>query len=640
MAIPPVPVDLLAVVARLNQPFYRVWENQPLTGRSDQDVSKWFEQFEYLASLVEGVTDVVRFIELRKSVQEKARDLMLNAQPAEITDYAAARAFLIRRLSNPNQSIIYRQQFASRMKRKEESVEEYLGDLRKLVRQAFPAEPEEAQKLVLKERFIAGLSVNDKTHPNFKLWKVAYINMEKPLEEIVPAVNMAEVTQRMFPSALASDLVSNLNALASGSNRGQSYRNSGRPDYRQQHRNDGQRVDGQAGSGVQCPYDGHPHPFEQCRSIQRAQRGFDESNGRGCLYCGRSNHMVRDCHLLIAARGRLSGRDPILLKRPDGNQASNQPSNANRSGNQNRNVNQNRNQNRNHNRNGGTNQQGNQQYSNQNSALNQGNPQPSQQLSGVSQNEGVSQPPPSNVAPDVGNWQFEPFANYGFSVCSSQTQPIFEESIDYDLSYFEPFSDEISSVLQQASVAQQSADGPQQASVAQQPTADDLQQEVIGQGPPIAPQPDAVLAFTLPPRAAVQPNDVAQLPPNVVILPAAQQPAANIGPAKAASMGPPPVPALAAIAVPTSVVLTPATGTQVAPSEQLGPVAPTSASSTSSGLTPTSSSASDSSMCGGTDLNKLPPPRGQRAPRQDRGNEELEPCNNDPRLLIDFGPAE
>lgn len=113
-AAPAPQLDIFAAFARMQQPFFRLWETDPLTGKPDQDVSKWFENFEYLAEVIDNLTDNDKVIELRKAARGRAADILRGATVQERASYAAAKALLQGRLIQPHQQLLYRQQFATR----------------------------------------------------------------------------------------------------------------------------------------------------------------------------------------------------------------------------------------------------------------------------------------------------------------------------------------------------------------------------------------------------------------------------------------------------------------------------------------------------------------------------------------------
>lgn len=199
--------DWMRALALMNQPFYRMWETSPLNGDLNQDVSKWFVNFEYHAQLVPEITDATRLTELRKCLRDRALQVYQNAEEDEKNTYALSKVLLSTRLVYPHQVAIWRQEFHNRKKKETETVADYLRDLRDLVKLAYSGENENARNLVLKERFVSGLLVTEKSHTNYKLWKAAYLNLSKTLEEVVAAVNAAELNQKMF--SLSSAVIRN-----------------------------------------------------------------------------------------------------------------------------------------------------------------------------------------------------------------------------------------------------------------------------------------------------------------------------------------------------------------------------------------------------------------------------------------------
>src|ERR1700734_886715 len=157
-----------------------------------------FEKFEYKAGLVNGIDAAIRLAELKKALQDRALSIFQGARDAEVATYDLAKAFLRNNLSYPHQIAIWRQEFHNRKKEEKETVADYLRDLRRLVGLAYSFEQDNAQTLLLKERFISGLIVENQSHPNYKLWKSAYVSLTLSLDELVAKVLVAETNQRMF----------------------------------------------------------------------------------------------------------------------------------------------------------------------------------------------------------------------------------------------------------------------------------------------------------------------------------------------------------------------------------------------------------------------------------------------------------
>src|SRR5262245_33026009 len=118
------------LIRNQNEPFFRIWEINPLTGDLSQDISKWFENFEYQSNLVSDITDENRFLELRKSLKDRALNIFQSATNINTRTYALAKTFLLTNLVYPHQIAIWRQQFHNRKKNGNETVADYLRDLK------------------------------------------------------------------------------------------------------------------------------------------------------------------------------------------------------------------------------------------------------------------------------------------------------------------------------------------------------------------------------------------------------------------------------------------------------------------------------------------------------------------------------
>ena len=112
-------------------------------------------------------------------------------------------------LTLPHQQAVFRHDFHTRKKEENESVSDYFRDLKRLADKAYSGQTPEAIRLVIKERFIAGLAVTNKGEPKFKLWKAAFTKAHESLETVVAATQAAEVAQRSL--SVFPDVATNLN---------------------------------------------------------------------------------------------------------------------------------------------------------------------------------------------------------------------------------------------------------------------------------------------------------------------------------------------------------------------------------------------------------------------------------------------
>lgn len=154
--------ELIRALTKMSQPFFKIWETTPLSGDLTQDVHKWFRSYEYQATLVAGIMDADKLLELKKSLRDRALAVCQGAPAATVASYALLKTHLTTSLVFPHQVAIWHQSLHSRKKEPGETIADYLRSLRELVKQAHSSASEEAQTLILKERFLEGLKTDPK----------------------------------------------------------------------------------------------------------------------------------------------------------------------------------------------------------------------------------------------------------------------------------------------------------------------------------------------------------------------------------------------------------------------------------------------------------------------------------------------
>jgi len=106
---------------RKNQPFFSIWEKEPLKGAVDEDVHQFFENFEYQASLVEEIDDNVRLVELKKCLRDRPLSIFQCATEDVKSNFQLAKEFLLANLTLPHQQAVFRHDFHTRKKEENES---------------------------------------------------------------------------------------------------------------------------------------------------------------------------------------------------------------------------------------------------------------------------------------------------------------------------------------------------------------------------------------------------------------------------------------------------------------------------------------------------------------------------------------
>lgn len=239
------------LIQRNGNPLFEIYKTTPLTGADDQDSEKFFEQFEYLASLVPNLAADVKLVELKKCLRDRALTVYQAGSATRTDTFDHLKDYLLANLVLPHQRSVHMHAFHARKKEEKETVSDYYRDLQRLARLAYPAEADASRDLVVKECFIAGLVVTAKTHSNYKIWKASLQAATGSLRDVLSAAHTAETAVRTL--SLVADMATGLapntttealtamatmtNSNARGSVRGGRYSRGGRGGGRDQYPN-------------------------------------------------------------------------------------------------------------------------------------------------------------------------------------------------------------------------------------------------------------------------------------------------------------------------------------------------------------------------------------------------------------------
>eukprot|EP00731_Ephydatia_muelleri_P032336 Em0023g843a len=129
----------------------------PATFTEKTDWSLWISRFERYVKEAK-VPDSERVKELLPLLEDEPLRLVVQYGLSESADYAAVHECLQCRYGHDGTELEWQVKFQARVQQRDESLVEYIGELRMLASRAFPGWSEEQRDVLIRNQFIQGVS--------------------------------------------------------------------------------------------------------------------------------------------------------------------------------------------------------------------------------------------------------------------------------------------------------------------------------------------------------------------------------------------------------------------------------------------------------------------------------------------------